>query len=110
MAATCTSPGYTVRECSVCGDRHIEDITAALPHDYESHVIAATCENGGKTIHRCDGCGSSFVTDYPAEVCPGQGKGPSKSTTGQDKVRKPFRQQGRQSGMLCRPRIFLCRR
>ena len=63
-AATCTSPGYTVRECSVCGDRHIEDITAALPHNYESHVIAATCENGGKTIHRCDGCGSSFVTDY----------------------------------------------
>ena len=106
VAATCTSPGYTVRECSVCGDRHIEDITAALPHDYESHVIAATCENGGKTIHRCDGCGSSFVTDYPAEVCPGQGKGPSKSTTGQDKVRKPFRQQGRQSGILCRPRIF----
>ena len=28
------------------------------------------------------------------------------STTGQDKVRKPFRQRGRQSGMLCRPRIF----
>ena len=64
VAATCTSPGYTVRECSVCGDRHIEDITVALPHNYESHVIAATCENGGKTIHRCDGCGSSFVTDY----------------------------------------------
>lgn len=64
VAATCTSPGYTVRECSVCGDRHIEDITAALSHNYESHVIAATCENGGKTIHRCDGCGSSFVTDY----------------------------------------------
>ena len=64
VAATCTNPGYTVRECSVCGDRHIEDITAALPHNYESHVIAATCEGGGKTIHRCDGCGSSFVTDY----------------------------------------------
>ncbi len=64
VAATCTNPGYTVRECSVCGERHIEDITAALPHNYESHVIAATCENGGKTIHRCDGCGSSFVTDY----------------------------------------------
>ena len=64
VAATCTSPGYTVRECSVCGDRHIEDIASALPHKYEVHVIAATCENGGKTIHRCDGCGSSFVTDY----------------------------------------------
>ena len=64
VAATCTNPGYTVRECSVCGDRHIEDITSVLPHNYESYVIAATCENGGKTIHRCDGCGSSFVTDY----------------------------------------------
>ena len=64
MAATCTSPGYTAKECSVCGDRHIEDITPAIPHDYKAHVIEATCENGGKTIHRCDGCGSSFVTDY----------------------------------------------
>ncbi len=64
VAATCTSPGYTVRECSVCGDRHIEDITSAIPHDYKAHVIEATCEAGGKTIHRCDGCGSSFVTDY----------------------------------------------
>ena len=64
VAATCTSPGYTVRECSVCGDRHIEDITSALLHDYKAHVIESTCEAGGKTIHRCDGCDSSFVTDY----------------------------------------------
>lgn len=48
VAATCMNPGYTVRECSVCGDRHIEDITSVLPHNYESHVIAATCEGGGK--------------------------------------------------------------
>ena len=68
VAATCTNPGYTVRECSVCGDRHIEDITSVLPHNYESHVIAATCENGGKTIHRCDGCSSSFVTDYTSPL------------------------------------------
>ena len=64
VAATCTSPGYTVRECSVCGDRYIEDITPAIPHDYKAHVIEATCDADGKTIHRCDGCGSSFVTDY----------------------------------------------
>ena len=59
MAATCTSPGYTVKECSVCGDRHITDVTAALPHGYEAHTIPASCETGGKTIHRCDGCGSN---------------------------------------------------
>lgn len=64
VAATCVSPGYTVRECEVCGDRHIEDITPALAHEYESTTIPATCEAGGRTIHRCGGCGSSFVTDY----------------------------------------------
>ena len=56
-------PGYTVKECIACGDRHITDMTAALPHNYEATVIPATCEAGGKTIHRCEGCGSAFVTD-----------------------------------------------
>lgn len=64
IEASCTSPGYTVRECSVCGDRHITDITAAKPHTYKASVIPATCDNGGKTIHSCEGCGSSFITDY----------------------------------------------
>lgn len=63
VAATCTMPGYTVKECIACGDRHITDMTAALPHKYEATVIPATCEAGGKTIHRCEGCGSAFVTD-----------------------------------------------
>ena len=63
VAATCTMPGYTVKECIACGDRHITDMTAALPHNYEATVISATCEAGGKTIHRCEGCGSAFVTD-----------------------------------------------
>lgn len=61
---TCVSPGYKVKECAVCGERHITDITNALPHDYKSHVTPATCEAGGSTLHLCDGCGSSFVTDY----------------------------------------------
>lgn len=64
VPATCTSPGYTLRECSICGERHIEDITAALPHNYVAKTIPATCEGGGKTVHICEGCGSSFVTDY----------------------------------------------
>lgn len=68
VKATCTNPGYTVKECSVCGDRHITDMTAALPHNYESCVIPAGCETGGRTIHRCTGCGSSFITDYTAPI------------------------------------------
>ena len=64
VPATCTSPGYTLQECAVCRERHITDITAALPHNYVDKTTPATCEGGGKTIHICEGCGSSFVTDY----------------------------------------------
>lgn len=68
VSATCVSPGYTVRECAICGDRHIEDITSALPHDYIAKVTAATCEAGGHTLHICEGCGSSFITDYTSAL------------------------------------------
>ena len=61
---TCVSPGYTVKECEVCGDRHITDIQNAKPHNYESIVTPANCENGGYTLHLCKGCGGSFITDY----------------------------------------------
>lgn len=64
VPATCTSPGYTLQECAVCGERHITDITAALPHNYVDKTTPATCEGGGKTVHICEGCGSSFITDY----------------------------------------------
>ncbi len=68
VPATCTSSGYTVNECSVCGDRHITDITSALPHQYLAYTLPATCEAGGRTLHQCDGCGSSFITDYTAAL------------------------------------------
>ncbi|MBR2736234.1 MAG: S-layer homology domain-containing protein [Firmicutes bacterium] len=64
VEATCTLPGYTLTECSVCGCKVINDITPALPHDYKPLKVEATCENGGHTLHRCEGCGSSFITDY----------------------------------------------
>jgi hypothetical protein len=68
VTATCTTPGYTLKECSVCGDRHITDLTPALAHNYEAVVTPATCEAGGHTTHICYGCGSSFVTDHTAAL------------------------------------------
>lgn len=68
VAATCIAPGYTVKECTVCGDRHITGVTSALPHDYKAIVTPAGCETGGSTLHLCEGCGSSFVTDYTAAL------------------------------------------
>ncbi len=75
VAATCVNPGYTVKECGICGDRHITEITSALAHSYKSQTIAATCETGGKTVHRCEGCGSSFVTDYTSAMGHKYGEG-----------------------------------
>ena len=48
LPATCTSPGYTLNECVVCGDRHITDLTPALSHDYAAKTIPADCETGGQ--------------------------------------------------------------
>lgn len=64
VAATCTSSGYTVKECEICGDRQITDITDALAHNYVAHTATPTCMAGGQTVHLCENCGSSFVTDH----------------------------------------------
>ena len=40
VAATCTNPGYQVKECEVCGDRQITDIVPALSHSYEARTLA----------------------------------------------------------------------
>ncbi len=53
-----------MKECFVCGDRHVTDLTDALPHSYEARVTEPGCETGGSTLHICKGCGSSFITDH----------------------------------------------
>ena len=64
VAATCTGPGYTVRECSVCSEQHIENITDPAGHRYVSHVTAPTCTTGGFTLHVCSACGDSYADSY----------------------------------------------
>ena len=64
VAPTCTGPGYTVRECQVCGERHIENITEANGHSFVSYITFPTCTTGGHTLHICSDCGDSFVDNY----------------------------------------------
>lgn len=64
VAATCTAPGYTVKECAVCGDRHVTDVTAANGHSYVSRVTPPTCTTGGHTLHFCTVCGDSYIDNY----------------------------------------------
>ena len=60
---TCTTTGYTVYECSVCGDTYQGNTTAATGHSYQSYVIAPTCTTGGYTTNTCTvkpmGCSKS---------------------------------------------------
>ena len=64
VAATCTMPGYTVKECSKCGERQITNLTAVLGHNYKAYVTPATCVTGGKTVYVCDRCGDAYVSGY----------------------------------------------
>ena len=64
VAPTCTAPGYTVRECSVCGDRHIENITEPAGHNFVVYVTPPTCTTGGNMLHICSVCGDSFIDNY----------------------------------------------
>lgn len=65
--STCISPGYDLKECSVCGDRHITQVKEVLGHDYTSTVIAPTCETMGYTIHTCTRCGDTHK-DEPVQA------------------------------------------
>ena len=64
VSATCTMPGYTVKECSKCGERQITNLTAVLGHNYKAYVTPATCVTGGKTVYACDRCGDAYVGGY----------------------------------------------
>ena len=64
VSATCTAPGYTVRECDICGDRQITDITAVKGHSFVANVVAPTCTTGGHTQHICKDCGESYFDSY----------------------------------------------
>lgn len=77
IASTCTGPGYTVKECSVCGDRHITDMTEAQlctvcgavlanakGHSFEETIMAQTCIEISYTEVSCKDCGLSYKTEY----------------------------------------------
>lgn len=58
---TCTSGGYTIYTCSVCGYSMKGDFTAALGHDYKATTAVADCTSGGVTTYKCSRCGDSYT-------------------------------------------------
>jgi len=58
---TCTEGGYTVYECTRCGDTQHWDQKDSLGHSYSEVVTAPTCTAGGYTTYTCTVCGDSYV-------------------------------------------------
>ncbi len=95
IAATCTSNGYTVKECSVCGNSINDNYTNALEHKFPADpewvvLEPATCEKEGIKANYCEhGCGeyqSAVIPKHFYEIikeeatCTGYGKEYAKCT------------------------------
>ncbi len=52
VPATCTSSGYEVEECALCGVRHVLGVTNATAHNYIATTTPATCTTSGRTTYR----------------------------------------------------------
>lgn len=67
VAATCTTGGYTLHECS-CGASYKDGQTAALGHSYVDTVVAPTTSAQGYTEHTCSRCGDSYKDSYTDQL------------------------------------------
>ena len=65
--ATCTSPGYFVLECDVCGGEYKEKAKDAFGHDYQQvGVLTPTCSTEGAYYLQCTRCGDEETVKRPA--------------------------------------------
>ena len=63
VAATCTTEGYTLTKCAVCGNEVIVDVVEALGHTEEViPAVPGTClANGTSEGKKCSVCGEVLV-------------------------------------------------
>ena len=57
---TCTSGGYTMYTCSVCGESYKDNEIAPTGHSYDTSIVEATCTEQGYTIFTCTRCGDCY--------------------------------------------------
>ena len=71
VAATCTSQGYTLHQCS-CGSTYTLDETAALGHSWGSWTVVTqpTTQQKGKQTRTCSRCGATESQSIPKVEAP----------------------------------------
>lgn len=67
-AATCTTDGYTLLQCPICGFSAKKNIVSALGHDIQSWkvTLAASCTATGQETGTCSRCGVSQTREVDA--------------------------------------------
>lgn len=68
IAPTCTAMGYSVFECTECGDSYTGNFTDKAEHDYEPSVTAPTCTQHGFTTYTCKNCNDEYISDYTEKI------------------------------------------
>ena len=67
FGATCTTEGYTLEKCDVCGATQETEKSGALGHVMkESYRLAPTVSSEGKIVQICDRCGYEEITRLPS--------------------------------------------
>ena len=68
IAPTCEAMGYSVFECTECGDSYTGNFTDKAEHSYNAVVTAPTCTEHGFTTYTCSVCGDSYIGDYTEKL------------------------------------------
>lgn len=80
--ATCTSIGYKVHTCDICGEKDYEFIDKTEQHSWDnSLVVIPPCEQDGITLYSCTICGTTRAETtskeghhYESGICTACGK------------------------------------
>ncbi|WP_337644090.1 fibronectin type III domain-containing protein, partial [Ruminococcus bicirculans (ex Wegman et al. 2014)] len=67
VAPTCTTNGYTLHKCSVCGTSYKDSTTKATGHSYGNSVVTKqpTCTSEGTAIKTCTKCNATVTEKLP---------------------------------------------
>lgn len=68
IAPTCEAMGYSVFECTECGDSYTGNFTDKAEHDYNTVVTAPTCTQHGFTTYTCKNCNDEYISDYTEKI------------------------------------------
>ncbi len=70
--ATCTTPGYRTRTCTLCGHTEVQENAKALGHDWEEHAaVDVTCTQNGHSAYKTCKRDCGYTPEYYTIIAEG---------------------------------------